>query len=324
MSTRAQLEELLAHLNGYRRSCLLSSALKVGLLQALRERPRAPEPLAQDLGLHGPTLVRVIPLLVELGALQYDGDRVGLTRASKLLVDGWMSSWGQLIAEEYVPAWSQLEHSLRSGQASFPVAFGHTVWEHRQAYPEEGVRFQRVMLAVQQRVLGALLASYDFSGFSHIVDLGGGEGGLLRGLLEHVPQARGTLLDRPEVVAGLSPRAEERWQAVGGDLLQAVPAGGDLYLLKHVLHNWSDQDCQTILRGCAQILTDSARLLIVEGLRDPSDPESLWVDLHMLLIHGGRERSLDEFRQLLVGSGLRLLQHLPMRGGVSVLEVARA
>ncbi len=324
MSTRDQLEQLLAHLNGYRRSCLLSSALKVGLLQALREGPLAPEPLAQALGLHCPTLMRVLPLLVELGALQYVGDQVGLTRASKILVDGWMASWGQLIAEEYLPAWGQLEHSLRSGEASFPLAFGHTVWEHRQACPEEGRRFQRVMLAVQQRVLGALLASYDFSGFAHIVDLGGGEGGLLRGLLQHVPQARGTLLERPDVVAGLTPRAGERWQAVGGDLLQAIPAGGDLYLLKHVLHNWSDQDCQTILRGCAQVLTASARLLIVEGLRDPHDPESLWVDLHMLLMHGGRERSLEEFHQLLTGSGLRLLQHLPLRGGVNILEVARA
>lgn len=324
MSTRDQLERLLEHLNGYRRSCLLSSALKVGLLQALHEGPRAPESLAKELGLHVPTLLRVIPLLVELGALQHQGDGVGLTRAAKLLVDGWMASWGQLIAEEYLPAWGQLEHSLRSGEASFPVAFGHNVWEHRQAHPEESGRFQRVMLAVQQRILGALLASYDFSGFRHIVDLGGGQGGLLRGLLEHLPQSRGTLFDRPEVVAGLAPRGEERWQAVGGDLLQAIPAGGDLYLLKHVLHNWSDQDCQTILWGCAQVLTASARLLIVEGLRDPNDPESLWVDLHMLLMHGGRERSLDEFRQLLGSSGLRLLQHLPLRGGVNILEVARA
>jgi hypothetical protein len=171
----------------------------------------------------------------------------------------------------------------------------------------------------------AILAAYDFSGFRRTVDVGGGQGALLRSILERCPNATGALCDIPSVVAEASEikgsAVAERCDFVRADMFQFVPAGDDAYILKAVVHDWSDEEAIQILRNCREGIRDGGKALLIEFVIKPSNQPDFakWLDLNMLVILTGRERTEEEFRDLYAAAGFRLRRIIPA-GGLSIIE----
>jgi cyclopropane fatty-acyl-phospholipid synthase-like methyltransferase len=173
----------------------------------------------------------------------------------------------------------------------------------------------------------AILTSYDFSGIKKIVDVGGGHGGLLISILEAHAEMRGILFDAPSVIDGARSRIEAaglagRCDTVAGDFFNSVPAGADAYILKWIIHDWNDERAQTILKNCRNGVTNGGKLIVVEVVIPPgSEPHfGKFIDLNMLVMTGGLERTEDQFRSLLAASGFRLVRVVPTDSPISILE----
>jgi hypothetical protein len=220
---------------------------------------------------------------------------------------------------------------VRTGKPAYDHVFGTDAFTHMAAHPEEAAIFDEAMAGFTRQIAGATVEAYDFSGFRTIVDVGGGNGAMLAGILRATPGARGIVFEQPhaakraaEHLAGLG--LSDRCQTVGGDFFLEIPAGGDAYLLKHVIHDWDDERATDILRNCRRAMTPAAMLLIVEGVYPPcidQSPESQGAaanDVNMLVCTGGRQRSEPEFRALLTAAGFSLARVVPTRMQAAVIE----
>jgi hypothetical protein len=229
-------------------------------------------------------------------------------------------------------AWKELEYCVRTGEPAFRknspdldpfAAFARD--------PEAAARFDAAMAAMAPITAAAVAAAYDFSAFRSVVDVGGGNGAILIGILNANPQLRGIVFDQPPTAerakekiasSGISTRCE----ALGGDFFKEVPAGADAYLLKHVIHDWNDEKATAILRCCHRAMDRGAKLLIVEGVYPPRIDGSMESrgaaanDVNMLVATGGRQRSEAEFQSLLAGAGFKLNRIVPTQARVSVIE----
>jgi O-methyltransferase domain len=211
-----------------------------------------------------------------------------------------------------------LTEALR-GKPVAEAALGQPIWDYYRDHPDEGAAFTGAMSGVSAMIAGQVAERADVRECRRIVDVGGGHGTLLRALLATAPQARGVVLDLPEVVR--SAPAAERIEFAAGDFRTSVPAGADVYVLCHVLHDWDDDAARRILAACRRAAPADARLLIVEAvLADepgPLTPEVL--SLHVLVMSGGGERRRDQFGQLLDSAGWQLGEVTPLPGGQSIL-----
>jgi hypothetical protein len=233
-------------------------------------------------------------------------------------------------------SWRELEYCVRTGEPAFRRAFPDgDPFSHVAADPEEAAIFDEAMAAFTRHVAVALAGAYDFSPFRTVVDVGGGNGALLLGLLAAYPHLRGIVFDLPHVAeraraevagAGLSARCE----VASGSFFESVPAGADAYVLKHVIHDWNDERAAAILRSCRAAMPAHGRLLIVEGLypqridRSFESRGAAANDVNMLVCTGGRQRSEAEFRDLLGASGFRLTRIVPTPALVTVIEGERS
>jgi len=216
---------------------------------------------------------------------------------------------------------------VRTGETGFQKAFGVSEWEYLAQHPEEATHFNAAMIGFHGDEPAAIVEAYDFSGSGTVVDVGGGSGNLLGTILTTNPSVRGVLFERPQVVpdaertlsaAGVADRCE----VVGGDFLEAVPDGGNVYIVSHCIHNWDEPSCVRILANCRRAMPPRGRLLIVEAVvsaGDEPDPAKI-LDLAMLLVPGGEERSEDDYRILLDKAGFRLTRVVPTRTSASVIE----
>lgn len=338
LAKKSDVSRLAEMVNGFQHSCVLVAALQVGLIEALEQGPRSLQRLAHDLTLHAPSLQRLLRALEALSLLQRDGTDWALTSSGQLLRKGGpaagLRAWAELVGGEYLGAWGGLSHSVRTGQAAFPKVFGQTAWEHRGEHPALDDAFQRFTRGEQSLSVSGLNRAYTFGDCRTVVDVGGGHGLLLAGVLAAHPEMKGVLFDLPHVVAGAGPvltkaGVRERCRLRSGSFFDEVPEGGDVYLLKHVLHNWDDDGCLVILKRCAAAMAKGARMLVLENILPDEEREAdlslLMVDLHMLAVLGGRERSEAEYAALLAEAGLRLNQRLTTRlGAPDILEVVTA
>jgi hypothetical protein len=244
-------------------------------------------------------------------------------------VPGSVRDYAVLVGEPMVwRSWGGILHSLRTGKPAFDHTFGAPLFEYLAAHPEEARVFDAAMTGRSAAENAAVLAAYDFSGAGTVVDVGGGQGALLAAILEANPRTRGVLFDRPHVVAAARPRLEAaglapgRFDLVEGDFFGAVPAGGDIYVLKRIIHDWDDGRARSILRNCRAALSEAGRLLLVELVvppgNEPSDAKLL--DLLMLVYAGGRERTEAEYRDLLASAGFELARVVPTASNVSLVE----
>ena len=335
MQAQSDVAKLVEMVNGYQATCVLVAGLDTGLLDRLAGSASRLEALAAALGADAASLDRLVNALEVFGIVERRGGEIALTRRGAMFQRGagGLRDLTTLVGAQYLPAWARIADCVKTGEVAFERAFGTTAWEHRRDHPALDAAFNRVTSGVMERTIVALLEAYDFSNARTVVDVGGGHGNLLAGVLQRYASARGVLFDQPHVVAGAEPvlaRAgvNDRCRISGGSFLEAVPAGGDCYLMKHILHNWGDEDAATILRTCGARLHENATLLILESVM-PEDnlaagaPIAM-IDLHMMTVLGGRERTLRQYEALLAAADLSLVRRVVTRPHApDVLEVRR-
>lgn len=325
-------EALRRMIHGYQMSQALYVAASLGLADLLADGPRSVEELAEYAEAHAPTLHRLLRLLASLGVFaEDDAGRFGLTPLAECLrsdVPGSQRAWAIMACgPSFWSSWAELLHSVRTGETAFPKVHGMSNWEYRAQHPEEAAVFDAAMTANTALQSAAVAGGYDFSKFGVLADVGGGQGLLLATILARNPSMRGILFDQPQVVTGapeLLARAgvADRCDVVGGDFFESVPGGADAYLLKSVIHDWDDKQAVEILRACRSAMTAGAKLLLVEYIIRPGntpDPAK-FIDLLMLVMNGGRERTADDFSRLLAAAGFRLSNVAPTGGALSVIE----
>jgi O-methyltransferase domain/Dimerisation domain len=327
-------DALLRMTNGFQVSQAIHVAATLGIADLLADVPKSADELAEAAGAHAPTLYRLLRALVSVGVFaEGDDGRFGLTPLAEYLrsdVPGSLRAWAMQIGQTYFwTSWGHLLHGVRTGEPAFPKVYGTTAWEYRAARPEEGAVFNAAMTDLAAGVAETVAQSYDFSGIEVLADVGGGEGALLAEILTANPGLRGVLFDQAHVVAAaraLSERPDvaDRCELVGGSFFEGVPEGADAYLLKSVIHDWDDGEAIEILRKCRAAMGSAGRLLVVEPIIRPgNDPNpAKFMDLNMLVMLGGRERTADDFERLYAEAGFRLTGVFPTRSHFSVIEGA--
>ncbi len=311
--------------DGYLVTQLLHVAVALGVPDALAAGPRTAPDLARELGAVPDALHRVLRGLAAEEVLDELPDgRFGLTPVGELLRPGVPGSLPGAVSARgglyYRPA-AGLLAAVRDGGTPFEVVEGRPFFDALAADPARLAAFRASMADRSAREAGAVVAAYDVSGFASVVDVGGGPGVLLRAVRERAPSADVLLVDRPEVVAGSD------LPAVGGDFFEQVPAGADAYLLSRVLHDWDDDAARRVLTVCRTAMRPDSVLLVVEAVlpeRAAEDPAAVRMDLTMLVLLHGRERTAAEYAALCGAAGLRLTRDVPTDAGVHVLEVRPA
>ena len=309
------------------------AAAELGIADLLDPGPLSIEELARATRTRPDALYRLLRALASLGIFSEREDRrFQLTPLASLLKSGSLRSTARSFNSEWNDrAWTRLLEGLRSGRTPFEEALGTSFSDWLEANPEDAglLRQANALRAGQYRQ--ALLDAYDFSRFSTLTDLGGGHGALLQEILTANPALQGTLAELPSVLPEAARALEaagvgERCTLTECDLFRGVPAGADAYLLANVLHDWPDEKAGIILENCRRAMGPDTTLLIIEMLVPPGNEPSAakLLDLEMLVVTGGRERSQEEFRGLLEAAGLSLRQVLPIGQGLFVMEaVAR-
>jgi hypothetical protein len=311
--------------NGYQVTQAIHVVAVLGIADLLAEGARDARQLAAATGVQPRALYRVLRALAAAGVMvEHDDERFSLTEMGECLRDdaaepvgGWAAFVG---GPEHWAAWGQLEYSVRSGQSGYVRAHGAGPWEHRAEHPEAAAVFDRAMADTARRMMHLTIDAYDFARFGTVVDVGGGRGALLATLLAANPQMRGVLFDLPHVVAAADPG--DRCEIIGGSFFDAVPEGGDAYLLRAVLHDWGDEDAVRILRRCREAMAGDATLLILERDLGGANErmETKLSDLNMLVGPGGEERSIGEYAALMAQAGFGFSAATPAPFEQAVIE----
>ena len=308
---------------------------ELGLADHLAAGPCAAVDLAAATGTHAPTLSRFLRALAALGLVAHDQeDRVHLTSLGELLhgdAPASLRPYALAIAGTHVErAWHELPQALRTGEPAFPRVHGLDLWDYFVAHPEEGARFDAAMTGSAAARSGVLPAAVDLSAVGTLVDVGGGQGRMLAAALEATPGLRGVLFDRPEVLPGAeaflaAAGVRDRCDLVAGDFFDAVPAGGDAYVLGHIVHDWPDGQAGAILAACHRAMVPGARVWLVEMVIQPGDgyERAKLLDLLMLVLFGAQERTAAEYRGLLEAAGFDRFAVHPTGTPYSVVEAVR-
>lgn len=328
--------QLLSLLAGYWVSRAIMVAAELGIADHLGRTPTPVEALARATGANADALYRVLRALASAGIFTEAAPRAfALTPMGALLksdAPGSLRAFARFQGEPWHwESWGAMLASLRSGRPAILERFGAAdCFEYLARHPASAAIFNDAMSGHAAQVHAAVADAYDFSAATLVVDVGGGHGTLLARILER-SAARGILLDLPEVVTGAAAVFAEygvadRATAIGGDFFSVVPAGGDVYLLSTVIHGWDDDRAIAILQRVRAAMQAHGRVLIVENVIAPDDephPGKL-IDLEMLVIAGGRERTEAEYRVLVEAAGLVLTRALPTAASVSIVEARRA
>lgn len=329
--------QLLHLVSGYWIAQAIYVAAELGIADLLGRKARLVDELARETGCDSPSLYRVLRALASVGifseAVPHGFVQTPMGALLRKDMPGNLAAFSRFQGDAWHwSAWGAIVDSVRSGKPAMTIR--HDVsncFEYLAQHPRSATLFDQAMGGYAAQVHAAVVDAYDFGPAACIVDVGGGQGALLAAILECAPQARGVLFDRSEVLHAAPALLQqygvaERCQTVAGDFFEGVPAGGDLYLLSSVLHDWDDHDAAAVLRNVCAAMDDGARLLIVEQvLPDGDEPHpGKLIDLEMMLITGGRERTAQEYRALLADAGFVMRQVIPTAVSASIVEAHRA
>ncbi len=303
---------------GYYSSQALYVAARLGIADLLSAGPLSAAGLADAAGADSDSLFRVMRLLAGQGIFDMDSDgRFLLNPAAEHLRSGERGTMRDLVlvfGEEFYQAFEQLLVAVRTGRDAFTISFGRGLFDYLAKYPDRGRAFDRAMGA------GAVFFSavpqvYDFDAVQTVVDVGGGNGTLLGAILAANPQLQGILYDAGPVVEAAAGNLHEqavagRVRGVAGNFFNSIVEGGDIYLFARILHDWTDDQCRTILGNCRRAVNPGGRILIIERLLPGGYATA--TDVNMLAVTGGRERSEEEFGTLMEGTGFRLGRVIPL------------
>jgi ubiquinone/menaquinone biosynthesis C-methylase UbiE len=317
-------------LAGYWTARVVYVAAKLGIPDLVADGPRTAAELAARTNTHAPSLHRLLRALASTGWIveQPDGRFMAtpLTAGLQSSVPGSLRNFAITeLGEEHYPAWGDLLETVRSGELAFDRVFGMPNWQYWGQQEEQAQIFNRAMSEVTAVLEPALLDVLDLSGAHRIVDVGGGRGTLMAALLRSYPKATGVVFDLPHVIelgrqhiadAGMTSRCE----LIAGDFFETVPAGGDAYLLKWVLHDWDDARSVAILKNCRRAMGSAGRLLVIEAVIPEGNAPFLHklIDINMLVMTGGRERTEAEYAGLFQAAGfeLRSIRATPLEAAV--------
>lgn len=323
-------QQLLKLCTGYWISQSIHAAAKLGIADHIKAGIRSADALASKTGVQARPLYRMLRALasVEIFAEDAQGN-FSLTPMAEELLDrlGSMRAPAIMMGDEHYQAWNHLLYSLQTGKPAFDHVFGKPIFEYLSEKPEQAKIFDAAMTGIHGPETQAMVDAYDFSGIGTLVDVGGGNGTLLCTVLKKYPAMKGILFDLPGVVArskeyiahqGLS----DRCTVAAGSFFETVVPGGDAYLMRHIIHDWNDDQCRTILGHCRKVMPPTGKLLVIDCVLKPGN-EPGWgkfLDLNMLVMPGGMERTEKEFRELFAAAGFRLERVVATRSEMFVLE----
>jgi DNA-binding transcriptional ArsR family regulator len=328
------MDDLRRLINGYQVSQAIHVAATLGIADLLADGSRTSDELAEATGSHPRALYRLLRALAAAGVLHEDEKRsFALSELGAQLrsdVPDSLHGWASFVGRPYYwNAWAHLAESIRNGENTFKQVYAESVWEYRAKRPEESEIFDRAMSALTGASNAAILDAYDFGRFETVVDVGGGNGALLAGILDRHPAVRGVVFDQPHVVANarafLAERGlADRCEVSAGSFFDSVPSGADAYVLKTIIHDWEDPEAEAILHTCRRAMGPTAMLLVIEQeLGGPNErPPAKFSDLNMLVAPGGQERTRDEYATLFAATGFELTRTIPTAGTLQVFEAA--
>ena len=309
-------------------------AARLNLADRLEDGPKSAEELAGPTRTHAPSLYRLMRTLSNLGILtESPNRRFGLTPLGEALRTGAPGAARPTVmtmaSDWWVKGFGELAYSVETGKSGFEKALGEPIFDWLAKRPEDASLFSETMIGFHGAEPPAIAAAYDFSGIGTLVDVGGASGNLIAAVLERHPAMRGVLFDLPHVIKDAPPLLAKRGLSdrvtiQAGSFFDNVPRGGDAYILSHIIHDWDEGKCLTILGNCKRAMSAESRLLIVEMvLPEGGSPHpGKMLDLMMLVGPGGQERTEKEYAALLTKAGLRLSRVVPTPSAVSVVEAA--
>jgi O-methyltransferase domain len=309
----------------YWASRCLHVVAELGVADKLGDEPQTAESLARAIGVHPQALHRVLRSLANHGIFVHDGERFAHNAESRTLrsdAPGSMRSLARMMGMKvHWDAYRELDSAVRTGQASIERVTASGLFSYLSEHPQEGRIFDEAMEGKSSMAIALVPQAYDFSAFQTIGDIGGGLGHLLYAVLEKAPRAKGVLFELPDVVTRARARNVARVSYVGGDFFKDPIPACDLYMMMTVLHDWSDAQCEAILKNLRAGAPAKAKLLLIEGIVDPSarDAMVLDVDIEMLVMTTGRERTRAEWESVLSRGGFRLTRIVPV-GPSGIIE----
>lgn len=310
----------------------ITAAADLGIADALAKGPLSAEQLASAVNADADAVSRLMRALITRGIFrQRDDGRYELTPLADTLrsdSDVSLNAWARFMGSpRHREHWSHLPDAIRSGRAVVPALRGKPFFEYVVDEPEFGEIFNGAMTSVSELAITGLIAGYDFSPYATIVDVGGGHGRLLAAILGATANSRGILFDLSHVVVGASAVLEEhrvadRVRIAEGSFFDAVPDGGDAYILKQVIHDWVDDDAVRILGNVREAAARGKKVLLVEAVIPEHNREfpGKWVDLEMLLVAAARERTAAEYGELLKRAGFDMTRIVETAGPFSIVE----
>lgn len=321
---------------GFIVSQAISVAAKLYIADYLKDGAKTIKELAELTDTHEPSLYRLMRALASAGVFQKDAeDRFSNTALSEFLrSDNPESIRGaaHMIGDhEHWRAHGNMLQSVKTGEIAFEYTFGMPVFSYYAQNPEPAKIFDDAMTSFSTAIANAVAAVYDFSEAKTIADIGGGQGLLLSKILQTASDAKGILFDQPQVLAGAGEvlnreGAAERVEIVGGDFFKEIPVEADIYLLKFIIHDWNDEQSETILKNLAKSAKPGAKVLLVESVVEEDDNApsmSKIMDLNMLVMTGGKERTRKEYAELFEKTGFRLTNVIPTPSPMQIVEAIR-
>jgi SAM-dependent methyltransferase len=310
------------------------SAAKLELADHIHAGPKTSDELARLVGADASSLYRLLRALVGLGIFSEGADgRFTMTpMADKLRKNASNSLWAAtlMMGEEHYIAWGRLLDGVKRGETSFKLEYGEGVFDYFETHQESARIFHRAMTELTSQTHVAAVEAYDFSQFGKLIDVGGGRGTLVSAILKANPQLRGAVYDLPSVMEQTRRYLAEqgvadRCEAIGGDFFASIPEGADAYILSTVIHDWHNADSLRILRNIHRAMKATSKLLLVElVLKGRNEPDfGKLMDLNMLVMAGGLERTAEEFRSLLAEAGFEMTRIVPTKSPSHVIEAVR-
>jgi hypothetical protein len=310
-------------------------AARLDIATLLKNNPLTPEDLGRKVNADPANLARLLRALASQGIFkQTRNGRFALNSVAKGLLDE-PGSLRHMILHHLGPVnWnlmSNLEYAVRTGGDAFEDKYGMPIYEYLKEHQGENDVFDKSMSNLSDLGLSPILSAYDFGKFKKIADIGGGEGFLLANILHRHPGCMGILFDTPNALEQAKAmlaryQVENRTELVAGDFFTAVPGTGDLYLLKHVIHNWSDRESEELLKVIHRDMPAGSRVLILEMIVPPGNTPSLakLLDIQMMAsMPGGKERTAAGFMEILTRSGFSNIRFIPTISPVCLIEAVK-
>lgn len=331
MAEHAPHQQLDQMITGYWTSQAIYAAASLGIADLLTAGPQTAEQLATATKTNAGALYRLLRALASVGIFaENEQNEFALTPLAEYLrsdVPGSKRALAMMTGDEHFHAWGEILFSIRTGKTAFDKVFEKPFFEYLPEHPDKAQIFDKAMTGIHGRETSEILESYDFSEMKTLLDIGGGNGSNITSILQKYPDMKGILFDLPHVIERAQPHIEQaglndRCDLMGGSFFESVPTGADAYFMRHIIHDWNDEKSLLILQNCHAAMPKNSKLLIVESVI-PAGNEPFagkFLDLVMLMIPGGKERTAEEYQSLFEQAGFELTRIIPTESELSILE----